>query len=141
MVTNEEEIEEIQQEPKLQESVIERDPSALFFESEFQEVPIEIDGKYFQFTVKGLSQYEVELISSEAMGEIMVDPVTHQPSARINQGIFYQKILLQGVVRAPFPWNEENVTRLKSTVRDKLISAITGLSDGMEAIKKKYSKS
>jgi len=120
-----------------QDAIIPNEAKALFFAAPMEELEIVIEGQTFVFSIKGLSQYEVESISSTCTSEATFDPESGVPSARINHGEFYQKIIMAGVVRAPFPWTEENVQRLTGSVRDQLLAKIKELSDGLGQFKKK----
>ena len=117
--------------------------AALSFKVEYHEIMVDVDGTKYPFTVQGLSQFEIEEIASEATTEMSVDEKTGKPKARLNQGLFYQLILMKGVTRAPprYKWTDKNVKRLLSVVRDQLLKAIMDHSDGMDAFKKKSKES
>lgn len=115
----------------------------LLFEKGLHEISIEINGTPYHFTIQGLTQYEVEEIGSEAREDVQFDQETGAVKAKINQGLFYHKILMRGIVRAPhgLKWTDENVKRLKSEAREILLAEIMKYSDGMDAFKKKSEQS
>ena len=129
----------LEQEKKLLE---EMDPvNELFFDPNPFEKIIETETATFQFTIKGLSTFEVEQISGSISKEVKVDPLTKTPIVRLDPGQYNYLIVLNGITRAacngaPIPWNEETVKRLKGSIRDELLEEIKIRSDGLAEFKK-----
>lgn len=114
----------------------------LFFDPNPSEKIIETpSGTHFQFTIKGLSAFEVEEISGKISKEVEVDPLTKKPIVKLDPGQYNYQIVLKGVSRAacngnPIPWDEETVQRLKGWIRDELLEEIKQRSDGLSGFKK-----
>ena len=126
-----------------EKNIIEKkDPiNALFFDPNPFEKMLESEGYQFQFTIKGLSNFEVEEISGHISKEVKVDPVTKQPIVQLDPGQYNYQLVLRGVSRAscngePIPWTEETVQRLKGWIRDEILEEIKKRSDGLATFKK-----
>jgi len=124
--------------------ILERDDPMkdLFFDPSPAEKIIETENATFQFTIKGLSQFEIEEISGHVSKEVEVDPDTGKPIVRLHPGQYNFQIVLRGVERAacngnPIPWNEETVKRLKGSIRDEILEEIRTRSDGLATFKKR----
>ena len=115
----------------------------LFFDPNPSEKIIETEkGNRFQFTIKGLSRFEVEEISGSISKEVEIDPETKTPIVKLDPGKYNYLLVLKGVSRAacngdPIPWTEETVQRLKGWMRDEILNEIKKRSDGLAEFKKK----
>jgi len=127
-----------------EKKILEKDDplNDLFFDPQPFEKIIDTDnGNRFQFTIKGLSQFEVEEISGHISKEVELDPLTKKPIVKLDPGQYNFQIVLKGVSRAacngePIPWTEETVKRLKGSMRDVILKEIKQRSDGLSTFKK-----
>ena len=123
--------------------ILERDDPMrdLFFDPFPAEHVITTESATFQFTIKGLSQFEIEEISGHVSKEVEMDPKSGKPIVRLHPGQYNFQLVLRGIERAacngnPIPWNEETVKRLRSEIRDELLDEIRKRSDGLATFKK-----
>lgn len=108
----------------------------LFFVEDEEDFPIRHNDQVFQFKIRGLNDGTTDEIASAAARSVSLDKA-EKPVAQVNPAIFYHGLLKKGVIEAPCEWTDENIKRLHSSIRSKLVQRIIEKSDGIDAFKKK----
>lgn len=86
---------------------------------ESKQIEIDFEGEKVPFKVRNLSWYEEENLSSEY---ISFDMKTNE--MKIKSGEMNLKILKLCLVEAPFTLNDNNLTRIKKELKDKLLMEV-----------------
>ena len=108
----------------------------LFFVEDEEDFPSMHNGQVFQFKIRGLNDGTTDEIASKATRSLTLD-ANKKPVAQLDPGLFYHGLLKRGVIEAPCEWTDENIKRLHSAIRTKLVQRIVEKSDGIQDFQKK----
>lgn len=110
--------------------------NGLFFVEDEEDFPITHNGQVWQFKIIGLNDGTTDEIASKATRSLSLDK-NEKPVAQLDPGLFYHGLLKRGVIEAPCEWTDENIKRLHSAIRTKLVQRIVEKSDGIGEFQKK----
>ena len=113
--------------------------SVWFYTPQQAEIVLEVDGKQGTFVLRGLSSKEQEKLGSKSY-PVKVDERGRVKVGEMDGSLYIDHVILESLVKAPFPITLENVQRLKGPLRRQLFEKAVELSDSSEIteeIKKK----